>query len=233
MITALEFVLPFLIRRWELFSLPVRFVLTFWALLAFMYYSIDQYERINHLRPKRTVEYHNWPILRIFPITTSAFVGYQFVMFGRLQHPIVTSGSAGNTILLGVGFALVAWGLALALAGRVALNGHWGTKIYNYANQDDQKFVTRGIYSVMRHPIYFGQFIMSVGTFFVSNDWWFAIFPLAVAVMNIVRGMSETRSLRNAYKEPFEHYCKTTVPIHLVLLPLGSKIGEREDADGD
>jgi protein-S-isoprenylcysteine O-methyltransferase Ste14 len=233
MISALELVLPFLIRRWELFSLPVRFVLTFWALLAFMYYSIDQYERLNYLRRKRTVEYHNWPILRIFPVTISACVAYQFVMSGGLQRPLLPSGSAGETILVGVGFALVAWGLAFALAGRVALNGHWGTKIYNYANQDDQRFITSGIYGVMRHPIYFGQFIMSFGTFFVSNDWWFVIFPLAVAVMNTLRGISETRSLRNAYGEPFERYCKTTMPIQLVLLPLGSKIGERKDADGD
>jgi protein-S-isoprenylcysteine O-methyltransferase Ste14 len=233
MITALELFLPSLIKRWELFSLPVRFVLTFWALLAFMYYSIDQYERLNRLRPKRTVEYHNWPILRIFPVTISACVGYQFVMSGALQRPLTPNGSAGNNFLVAVGFALVAWGLSLALAGRVALNGHWGTKIYSYTNQDDQRFVTQGIYSVMRHPIYFGQFIMSVGTFCVSNDLWFVIFPLAVAIMNTLRGMSETRSLRKAYGEPFERYCKTTIPIHLVLLPLSNKIGERKDADSD
>jgi protein-S-isoprenylcysteine O-methyltransferase Ste14 len=98
---------------------------------------------------------------------TKVFFGLQLV-FSFL--PITDS--AASSDIRKIGYFLVILGLIISLFALKTLGKNW-TGMNDYRIVKDQKLVTKGIYSLIRHPIYLAVILESVGFELVANSWFF------------------------------------------------------------
>lgn len=77
--------------------------------------------------------------------------------------------------------------------------------------RDDHQLVTTGIYSVLRHPSYFGFFYWSIGTqIFLGNPVSFLIYTAASWTFFYERIPIEEETLYHFYGEEYASYCRNT-----------------------
>ncbi len=141
--------------------------------------------------------------LSIFLYHNSLLYQYNIPISEDFSHPISFFGAG-----------LMFGGLYLLSLARIALNGFWGPDIYNYGSGD--KLVTDGIYGKIRHPVYLGQILMTIGTFLLANNWLIAIMPSLLIVTNIIRAKREDNDLLERFGEEFKNY-KETKPFMIPL----------------
>jgi protein-S-isoprenylcysteine O-methyltransferase Ste14 len=77
--------------------------------------------------------------------------------------------AAGNPWLLGTGLAIFVAGLALAIWARVYIGSNWGMPMSRRA---EHELVTTGPYGKIRHPIYSGIILGTVGTAIAVSPYW-------------------------------------------------------------
>jgi protein-S-isoprenylcysteine O-methyltransferase Ste14 len=79
----------------------------------------------------------------------------------------------------------------------------------------DQKVISSGLYSIIRHPMYSGAFIMLLGVPLSLGSWWgiFALIPLISVI--VWRLLNEERFLLKNLKGYKEYYQK----VHFRLIP--------------
>ena len=92
---------------------------------------------------------------------------------------LLASGKWGDFLALAPGmqvalFTTAAFTSALGLAVRVAAVGCTpkGTSGRNTRGQVAETLNTTGVYSVVRHPLYLGNFLMGLGVSFLTVTWW-------------------------------------------------------------
>lgn len=67
-----------------------------------------------------------------------------------------------------IGLSLLLMGTLVNVTGRVALGRNWGNQIIIY---QDHKLVTRGVYRIVRHPLYAGLIWMFTGAALIFQNW--------------------------------------------------------------
>jgi protein-S-isoprenylcysteine O-methyltransferase Ste14 len=67
-----------------------------------------------------------------------------------------------------VGLALLVAGTCVNILGRIALGGNWGDHIRIY---QDHGLITRGVYRLLRHPLYASLIWMFCGAALVFQNW--------------------------------------------------------------
>ncbi len=90
-----------------------------------------------------------------------------------------------------VGFGLVALGLVFVLSAPLSLRKNYSSTL---VIREDHKLVTSGIYRLVRHPIYFGALLVSIGMPVVGQSWialppMFLLIPCVVYRMGIEEGL--------------------------------------------
>jgi len=76
----------------------------------------------------------------------------------------------------GIGLALFASGLGLAIWARIHIGRNWGTPM---AQKDEPELVTSGPYQLVRHPIYAGILVAGAGTAVALGWLWLIAVALA------------------------------------------------------
>lgn len=71
--------------------------------------------------------------------------------------------------LAAVGTAIFLAGIGLAVWARIYLGRNWGMPM---TEKDEPELVTSGPYSLVRHPIYSGILLATVGTALATNVYW-------------------------------------------------------------
>lgn len=115
-----------------------------------------------------------------------------------------------NYITPWFGIFLMCVGLYIAGEARAMLNGYWNTSIIKY-KKGYGRLVRKGIYSKMRHPIYFAQFLLALGSAFASQSFLVFLFPIILYRRNAQRALKEDEALERNYKRLFLKY-KELVP---------------------
>jgi protein-S-isoprenylcysteine O-methyltransferase Ste14 len=106
----------------------------------------------------------------------------------------------------GLGLILFALGLGFAIWARMHIGRNWGTPMIQ---KDEPELVTSGPYHLVRHPIYSGILVASVGTA-VSLSWWWLI-AVALAGIYFLYGASvEERYLTEQFPEDYPVYKRST-----------------------
>src|SRR5262249_26316202 len=107
------------------------------------------------------------------------------------------------------GFILQFIGLYLVILARVYLNGYWGPQIYNYP-ADAKHLERRGPYKYGRHPVYFGQILLVLGSVLIVNDTIFDMYMFIVLYLNISRAVEEEKQLLKMFGNEYEEYKQET-----------------------
>jgi protein-S-isoprenylcysteine O-methyltransferase Ste14 len=106
----------------------------------------------------------------------------------------------------GIGLALFALGLGLAIWARVHLGRNWGTPM---TRKDEPELVTSGPYRLVRHPIYSGILAAGIGTAVALSWLWLA--PVALAGIYFVYSATvEERYLAEQFPDAYPRYKRST-----------------------
>jgi protein-S-isoprenylcysteine O-methyltransferase Ste14 len=101
-----------------------------------------------------------------------------------------------------LGTILFACGLALAVWARVHLGRNWGMPM---TRKDEPELVTSGPYRLVRHPIYSGILVATVGTALATNIYWLITFAVAAAYFAYSATVEE-RLLTDAFPSAYPGY---------------------------
>jgi protein-S-isoprenylcysteine O-methyltransferase Ste14 len=111
-----------------------------------------------------------------------------------------------NRWLEGVGLAIFVSGLALAVWARLYLGRNWGTPM---SVKDEPELVTSGPYARIRHPIYAGLILATVGTALAVSLYWLVTIAL-VGGYFIYSATVEERNLTSAFPDTYPAYQAAT-----------------------
>jgi protein-S-isoprenylcysteine O-methyltransferase Ste14 len=78
------------------------------------------------------------------------------------------------------------------------------------ARAEARALVTRGLYSRIRHPIYFFSTLAIVGIAICLRSRWFDLYVVVQAILQLCRIRLEERALRNKFGETYLEYRRQT-----------------------
>jgi protein-S-isoprenylcysteine O-methyltransferase Ste14 len=105
-----------------------------------------------------------------------------------------------------LGLVLLGLGLGFAIWARVHIGRNWGTPM---SQKDDPELVTSGPYHLVRHPIYSGILIASVGTAVALS--WFLLIAVALAGIYFAYSATvEERYMAKQFPETYPAYRRST-----------------------
>jgi protein-S-isoprenylcysteine O-methyltransferase Ste14 len=177
-----------------------RFAYIFWSMLILIYVYTAEYERLHNLSLAnvRTKTKFNYPFFLYIFGATSIAVHHLTLFYG-------TAWRLPFAKILGfLGWFVMAGGLFLLCWGRASINGFWAPNIYDYGARNE--LVISGIYKRTRHPMYDGQFLMTLGTVMMVNNLWIVFFPVGILVANICRARREDRDLATRFPNIYPKY---------------------------
>ena len=108
--------------------------------------------------------------------------------------------------LQGIGFAVFLSGLALAVWARLYLGRNWGTPM---SQKVDPELVTTGPYRRVRHPIYSGIILATVGTA-VAIDWYWLVAAGILGTYFVYSAVMEERYMTALFPEAYPAFRRAT-----------------------
>jgi len=94
----------------------------------------------------------------------------------------------------------------------LAISGVKETTLKTAETHRTEEIVTRGVYSIVRHPQYFGGLLAHVGISFILSAWYSLLFtPLMIVIVYLISKKEERELIREFGKE-YENY-KKKVPM--------------------
>jgi protein-S-isoprenylcysteine O-methyltransferase Ste14 len=115
-------------------------------------------------------------------------------------------GPTADPWLVGLGLVLFVLGLGLAVWARVHIGRNWGTPM---SQKDEPELVTSGPYRLVRHPIYSGILLASVGTALALSWVWLVVVALAGGYF-VYAATVEERYLTEQFPDTYPVYRRTT-----------------------
>jgi protein-S-isoprenylcysteine O-methyltransferase Ste14 len=115
-------------------------------------------------------------------------------------------GLTHNPWLEGIGLAVWVLGLGLAIWARLYLGRNWGMPM---TRKDDPELVTTGPYSRVRHPIYTGIILGTIGTAIAVSIYWLA----AVVILSgyfVFSAIREERNMAGTFPDTYPAYKRST-----------------------
>jgi protein-S-isoprenylcysteine O-methyltransferase Ste14 len=106
----------------------------------------------------------------------------------------------------GLGLVLLALGLGFAIWARVNLGRNWGTPM---SQKDDPELVTSGPYHLVRHPIYSGILVASIGTA-VALTWLWLVAAGLAGIYFVYSATVEERNMAEQFPETYPAYRRST-----------------------
>jgi protein-S-isoprenylcysteine O-methyltransferase Ste14 len=105
-----------------------------------------------------------------------------------------------------LGLALFAGGLGFAVWARLHIGRNWGTPM---SQKDEPELVTSGPYRLVRHPIYSGLLVASLGTA-VALSWPWMIAVVLAAVYFVYSATVEERYMTEQFPDAYPAYKRST-----------------------
>jgi len=110
-----------------------------------------------------------------------------------------------------IGDVLVGAGLSIAMITTIQ-NGYAAA---NISVESGQKVVSTGVYSVVRHPMYFGNVVMMIGVPLALGSYWALLFVIPGLAVLATRILDEEKALASE----LDGYDEYTHKVHYRLVP--------------
>ena len=119
-----------------------------------------------------------------------------------------------NIILFGIGWLMLIPSFLLLSLSLMALNAY-GDIPDGRSLVDTTAIVTKGVYGIIRHPLYLGYMLMSISLALISQSWFSAICALTVIplVMIIIRREEKANSIK--FPEQYLQYQKEVPRVNI------------------
>jgi len=106
----------------------------------------------------------------------------------------------------GIGLVLFALGLGFAIWARIHIGRNWGTPM---TQKDEPELVTSGPYHLVRHPIYSGILVASIGTAVALSWLWLTAVALA-GIYFLYSATVEERYMTEQFPDSYPVYRRST-----------------------
>jgi protein-S-isoprenylcysteine O-methyltransferase Ste14 len=106
----------------------------------------------------------------------------------------------------GLGLVLFAIGLGVAIWARLNIGRNWGTPM---SRKEDPELVTSGPYRLIRHPIYSGILLASVGTA-VALSWSWLVATILAGIYFVYSARVEEHYLLEQFPDAYPTYAHST-----------------------
>jgi len=116
------------------------------------------------------------------------------------------SATIDNPWLEGIGLAVFLLGLALAVWARIYLGRNWGAPM---SQKVDPELVTTGPYRYIRHPIYSGIILATIGTAIAISIYWIVAVVLLGAYF-VYSATVEERIMGRLFPDSYPRYKRST-----------------------
>jgi protein-S-isoprenylcysteine O-methyltransferase Ste14 len=110
--------------------------------------------------------------------------------------------TTNNEVVLVIGFLMFLFGLILAIWARIYLGRNWGTPM---SQKQDPELVTSGPYHYIRHPIYTGILLATLGSFFASSIYWLPFFIIS-GIYFVYSAVVEERLMMKQFPKIYPSY---------------------------
>jgi protein-S-isoprenylcysteine O-methyltransferase Ste14 len=111
-----------------------------------------------------------------------------------------------NSWRAGLGLAMFALGLAVAIWARVHIGRNWGTPM---TQKNEPELVTSGPYRLVRHPIYSGILVAGAGTAVALSWLWLSVVVLA-GIYFVYSAAVEERYMTEQFSDTYPAYKRST-----------------------
>jgi len=137
-------------------------------------------------------------------VRVAAILIFLLLVRGRVLKGHATTNH--DALLQGIGLAVFAAGLALAIWARVYLGRNWGMPM---SQKDDPELVTTGPYRSIRHPIYTGIELAMIGTAIAVSLYWL-VAVIVVGAYFFFSAVVEERNMARQFPGAYPQYKQST-----------------------
>ena len=139
-------------------------------------------------------------------VATGSMMGFYIVYYMVLRFQLGSLFFVDIRVVA-LGTAMIAAGAVINILGRLQLQGNWANHIKIYQGHS---LVNRGVYRIVRHPLYASIMLMLLGGSLAYKNWLSAVLTLFVFVPFMhYRARQEEALLQEEFLE-YAEYKKTT-----------------------
>lgn len=181
-------------------------MLTLWQIELIPWYVFLAYWAVTSLRVKRTkATEKSADRFSTIAVMCLAFVllFYDWPQIGFLQSRFVPE----EILIQWAGIVLTSLGAGIAIWARWTLGENWSARV---TLKEEHQLIRSGPYRFVRHPIYTGMFVATVGTALVVGEW---RAMLAVALMFAAhsrKALREEALLTTEFGDEYVSYRRST-----------------------
>lgn len=201
--------LGFAASHWINIPLGQRFFVTPWLIVLAIYFILAHYEKLHlTLSHKDIIERnYGWYIYVSFVIPYFIYLG----VFFSSPNILASLSFLKATLVDWISFFIITIGAIFTISGRIYLGPRWSAHLYKLQTNQDEKLITTGPYKIVRHPIYFGHFLMVLGSIIVVNEIHLIIFSsILTIILGIFRAKREEGLLSKKFNDEWGEYKHTT-----------------------
>lgn len=190
-----------------------RWVIWFWAAFVFLYILLGKYDTIHKkevISNRKKAKQNYYYTLHVYGCV-ALLVEYGYYLSDWPTKILIVRPEGNVGFLSTFGFILMIVGFTFVVLGRLFLDSYWGKDIYNYEDVTiGYELVTKNVYHLCRHPIYFGQVCMCIGTALIVNNWIVLVASVFIFAINIIRARREDEYLSGYFKKEWDDYKDNT-----------------------
>ena len=177
-------------------------MLNAWHINLWAWYTWAAYWAITALNTKRS-KAEEPASARLFTMGSLA-VAFELLFGDRLRvGPLAWRFLPDAAWIAWLGAALTWIGTAIALWARYVLGEYWSARV---TLKEDHRLIRTGPYALVRHPIYTGMFLGTVGTALVVGEWRAVIAVAMLLVVHCLKAMREEDMLIREFGEGYANY---------------------------
>ena len=138
-------------------------------------------------------------------------IGMGWLLFRYLWFPFVRYPESWGIVIRIVGLSLYLDGFVFMMWARRTLGRNWGISTSLQAKlRADHELVQNGPYALVRHPMYFGALVLSIGSVLVFPTWVVLILCVSMMFSLTMRAGREEAVLAERFGEAWERYKRRT-----------------------